>query len=304
MTVVNRFNRRAYVEVEYLDGAFDYAHDVFDEGTTVAAWRSADGLDVAFDVGDDASDPAAPQTVSLYNVAESTVEFMSAQAAPDQPSRSTFRLYAGYRDATSLIVTAGVKHVNVVRDDEFGPTTQMRVLLERAPALVESRRTTRDVVTAQWQYSDVSARHVFVDVAKRMGYPVAYAENVPDERISIYQNGSASDVLTDVLRGVSNDLSWSSFNGAVVVHDRRFLDEYAETLAARDPIAEGTGLIGVAYRTESGVEFSTFLDPQRRVGDLVSVKSGNIDGLFKIVKARHVGRLFGERWRTEFEAVG
>src|SRR5690606_17956957 len=83
-------------------------------------------------------------------------------------------------------------------------------------------------------------------------------------------------------------------------------------------LASDTGLINIPSRkkvinlnalkvkdgekTESGITCTALLNGEIKVGRLITIKSNDLDGLFRVEKVKYVGDTHGQPWYCEVEA--
>lgn len=109
-------------------------------------------------------------------------------------------------------------------------------------------------------------------------------------------HGPARDTLNSLCQTFG--LEWSMQNYALqIVPLKNHTGQTAEVLSPK------TGLIGVPSFDGTVATFTCLLNPRLAPGRLVAVKTGNLNGFFKIRKGKWTGDSHGQAWVCELEAI-
>lgn len=113
--------------------------------------------------------------------------------------------------------------------------------------------------------------------------------------------GSAGDQVTKLMRRVG--LEWTIVDGELLVLSP------TETRGEAVVISQDTGMIGspsVGPPPEKGgkkvITVQTLIDPRIRPGGLVMIRSREVQGLHKVIRAEHDGDTRADPWYTTIEA--
>ncbi len=108
-------------------------------------------------------------------------------------------------------------------------------------------------------------------------------------------SGQASQELTEFTKSV--DLEWSIQDGNLLFLEK---GKPLSTIAAR--LAPSTGLIGIPTVDNKGVlKARTLMLPDVTVARIVEIESENIEGTFRVEKAKFIGDTRGQDWYIDIE---
>jgi hypothetical protein len=135
-------------------------------------------------------------------------------------------------------------------------------------------------------------------IAKKMGLTLGTLKGLSDEpfRQGRQLSGAARFQLDALCR--SRKLRWSMQDGVLQV-----LRLGASTGSEAVLLTPETGLVGSPERTETGLRLTSLLRPSINPGQLVKVKSQDIDGLYVVECLKHEGDSAGQPWYTHMDVI-
>ncbi|MCK6585963.1 MAG: hypothetical protein L6Q76_00100 [Polyangiaceae bacterium] len=251
-------------------------------------------LDVAFEVNR-SLDASSPNTceLKLYNLREDHRSQLGERASV------RCVLEAGYRDRTSVIFAGELRNVRSERDGADIVTKAETGDGERR------RRTAR---TNRSHAPGTTLETVVRDLASTMGVGIGNTEQMSaltsgrQFRHGTVTSGNAPGQLGRVLRGAG--LEHSVQDGQLQVLRRG--DALAGTAVVLSP---STGLIGspvkeLDERRRQIVTAKCLMIPDLVPGRRVRLEAAEIDGEYRVEKARYQGYTKGEDWYIELELRG
>lgn len=139
--------------------------------------------------------------------------------------------------------------------------------------------------------SGANIKTIVVDALNQVGLPVA-RNDMQDEQYNqgVTVSGSAKKII-DRFTG-KQDLEWSIQDGEVqILNKDQDVGEEAILLTSN------TGLLGSPFKREDNqVEFKSFIIPGITPGKKIKIESNDINGFFKVTKAKFIGSNHDGPW--------
>lgn len=268
---------------------------------TIGDYKTGNGvriteLQVRFNVTKAADQKRKPAgaTIEVYNLSKSTIDLLDS----DYVEAS---LDVGYV-ATGLhnIVNGNVKEIST-RDE--GTDTVTRILIGEAYSSLNQNRV-GGTLPAGRNGED------FLEMVRGNMPGIAKGAYTGDGVKKVFEygypaNGLPKDILDEYCE--ANQLEWRVDNGALYVTDEAGLVNKNKDQAAI--ISAETGMIGIPFRNtekgkkikgsktrRKGVQFNALLNPSIVPGNLIYLKSQDINGWYKINDVQYQGDYRGNDW--------
>ena len=289
MSDVRLFNRRSVISVDtvQVEGGTD------ERGGPL-------GLDVEFEVEKDLGGKPNTASLKIWNLNEDHRKALTAKVS-SKTKRARVRIEAGYKDNVSRIFEGDVRHLwhertgpDVVTNCETGDgehyVSTARIFRSWAPG-TPVEVVVRDVALSLGAGNGNLTEAVAGAVLKGWGPTYTQGTSV---------GGKTVDVLNRLTRSVG--LEWSIQDGTL-----QFLGTGASLQGTAILVSEDTGLVGVPSVDHTGknagqVLFKTLMIPDLFPGRKIRLESAEMQGFFRVVKAKYSGAIRGEEWYISVEA--
>jgi hypothetical protein len=138
-------------------------------------------------------------------------------------------------------------------------------------------------------------------ITSKLGLPVKFANY---DKSAFFKTGyacvgSISEVLDDLSKQF--DFDWSIQNGEVQILNKNTSTSIQSVFlsTATGLIETPTRLVRLADDTTTRYQITALLQPNLEVGDLISVESKTLNGVFKVQQLTHSGDTHGADWITK-----
>jgi hypothetical protein len=265
-------------------------------GKTKTTGTKYAGFRISFEVDKTSESTPNPAKVSIYNLSRDT------RSALEQKGLIMILEagYSGIEDEPNVaqLFVGDVRRVKTVRQ---GP--DLITTLEAGDE--EVKLTTTHVDQSFKEFTSVTT--VVQSLASKLGVGIGTISAAVKD---VFQNGvSLSGLVSTQLDVITKKIGveWSVTDGQ--------LNILAPTESTTEPavlLDAFTGLIGFPCKRHdgdektksfTGIEFSSLLNPEIRPGRAVQIVSGEIQGIFRVRRARYRGDTHGGDWRVDVEAV-
>lgn len=245
-------------------------------------------LRVKFDVRKDIESNKNYAKISIFNLGENTRNRISSE------NLALVLLKAGYLNNVGL-VAVGEGNVTDVIHEFKAPEIITNLYCKDGFKSIKNQNVTLS-------FSDKTPLSSVINtIVAKMGVGVRYAnyDKSATFKTGYSYVGSVSNALDDL--AAQFDFTWSIQNGELQI-----LAKNTSTGIQSVHLSESTGLIETPTRrvkladdTTVRHQLSCLLQPQLEVGDLLSVESKTLNGVFKIEQLQHAGDTHDSAWTTK-----
>jgi hypothetical protein len=254
-----------------------------------------EGLRVSFDITK--TDKKTPNTakIMIYNLNEDHKSILKSK------EDLSLTLEVGYGENVDLLFTGDIKRAFSARNGaDFITTIEVG---DGDESLTKARIEKSYVAGTQVKTIIEDAFQIMKDTGKAIIGSVA---NIKDE---VVQNGfTASGLVSSVVDQLTKK---QGLEFSIQDNETQILGEDEDT--GEDAIlltpttgligSPRLGLIGADSSKQDGVDFKALMQTTRfKPGRLVSIKSKEVDGFFKILKSKFTGDTHGASWFVDCEA--
>lgn len=258
------------------------------------------GFDVEFDVTKDLGGKPNTASLNIFNLNADHRKSLTAKVA-SKTKRARVRLDAGYKDQVCRIFEGDVRHLwheragaDIVTHCETGDgeryVSSARIFRSWAPG-TPVEVVIKDVASSLGAGTGNLSTAVAGAVLKGWGPTYTQGASVA---------GKTVDVLNRLTKSVG--LEWSIQDGTL-----QFLGTGASLQGTSVLVTDGTGLVGVPSVDHTGknvgmVQFKTLMIPDVFPGRKIRLESEEVQGDFRVVKAKYTGAIRSEEWYISVEA--
>ena len=207
-------------------------------------------------------------TVAIYNLAPARQQQIFERQGPIQ-------IEAGYPDTVASIFDGQVQRVRHPRQNLARIT-----IIELGDMVRDAGRA--GAVSSRSYDGPVTARQIATDFVADMGLTVGPLDAIPAgaTRTDFAWAGPSGAGLTVALSPFN--VRWFEDDGVI-----RFRRGMPQPDAPTVTISPETGLVGSPLSTDEGAECTMFLNPQTKVGGVLTLTSEALSGSYRIVGLRH-----------------
>lgn len=245
-----------------------------------------DNLRVSWSITKTSDPKPNPGTIRVWNLSRPHLNLLVSK----QYNRA--RLFAGYSELRQIFV-GDIIRASVVRDN-------LDLIAELECGDGDSAYKNSHVSLSL--AAGATDQQVFAELAKTMPGVAAGAAGFTAKRAlprGKVLSGNTRDHLT-ALAG-NHEADWSIQDGQLVmVPAKQVLSDEAVVLS------ESTGMIGSPEATDDGLQVTSLINPDLRIGGLVKVESivSAYNGVFKVTTIEYSGDLKGSDWYSKVTCVG
>lgn len=236
--------------------------------------KKISGLKISFSVSKNNEATPNDAEIKIYNLSDETRKSLDGE-------NISIELKAGYEGLNGdggNIETIFIGNVKKVTQEIQKPDIITSITAGDGEKKYRNKRHTKGYPEG------TKLKTVVQDITKSLDLGKGSLDAIPDITYNsgVTLQGLCRDHLDNIAR--SNDLEWSIQDEKLQIIKRDGFTKDSVLV-----ISPTSGLIGSPNKTKKGVEFTSLLQPQLKIGRKVEIKSRFISGKFKIRKVTHEG---------------
>jgi len=251
------------------------------------------GLRVAFEIEKTSESTPNPAKITIYNlgaqnwtILESTEPMViSLEVGYGDSLKEIF-----YGDITkSSFTRQGPDSVAVIEADDGGQAIREARIDKSYKAGVSLKTVIKDVVTTLKDAGRVAIDQVLTKLK---------SDDLEDKKTQtgLSISGASKDIMSKMM-GIFG-LEWH-----IQDNELKILEPTGNDGEEKVILTPKTGLIGTPIRRDNGIEFTALIQPNIIPGRLVKIESTNINGDFRVRKAKFIGDNYDQPWYITAEAI-
>ncbi|MDD5786035.1 baseplate hub protein [Campylobacter lanienae] len=249
-------------------------------------------LKIEFDINNAVYGGFASGNITIYNLAQSDMEFLSSSVSPyGKFKRNKISLEAGYVGNIALILSGNIIGVEC---DYSSVDNKITLSVQGG---IQNNLLNNSIQTSL--KGKVDFKTICSECAKHNGLILKYDKNITKRNLSDYSFLGSPFQMIENLKKFFSDLNiFIDETGKVL---NVLLTEKGEKINEQE-LSSDTGLIGKPKPTLQGCNVLSMLNTNFKAGGFVKLKNESLkslDGVYRITELKHKGSNFGDLWASE-----